>query len=405
MSLSIFDALRIATESLGEQIHVIPSPTTFFYNFVTRGQFKKNSGVNQTTFKAGRVEPTSSTDGWADVTLSNNVPTGGNCDTTFLDVDVGFDEATFAPRKVGLAGPIICRDRLTYAHNPMDFIKLYVRQLSNYVKRKVDLEFRNQTIKLGNKLVIRPGGLDSLFTGTTLPTIAPNSSLTFSWLADVAAYMIRDGAANAEQDVIEMGPDGPIFPLVLGLEQIPKLVQATSGQGTRTDFQYANMGKGPDSDLLAKMGATRVIGNFRVIPEAFPPRYDLVNGVLVERQAFESTAATHGNKSTVTSAYKNAQYEAAIIPHKLQFKADIVSPENAGLEFDAANYTGEWKFVTGGRELSSDGSTFDPLHDYARHYAKFIYAPEPIHTNYGWALFYKRDIYGNQNTAASTYVG
>jgi hypothetical protein len=402
---TIFEALRIATESLGDQIHTVPSPTTFFYNFVERGAFKKNAGITQTTFKAGRIEPDSSTSGWTDLSLSSNVITGAACDRTYSDVDVGFDELTYAPRALGLAGPVICRDRLTFAHNPMQFIKLYVRQLSNYVKRKFDLELRNQAIKLGTKVVMRPGGLDSAFTGTTLPTIAPNSVLTVDWLADVAAYLIREGAANADAETIELGPDGPVFPLVIGLEAIKTLTKLPSA--SRTDFNYADMGKGQDANTFKAIGATRVIGNFRLVPEAFPPRYDLVGGILVERQAFETLAdsATQGVKSTLTSAYKNAAFEGAIIPHKQQFKANIVSPETAGLEFEPSSYTGDWKFVTGGERIASNNNCFDPMHKFGRHYSEIMYAAEPIYTNYGMTLIFKRDAYGNQNTVAPGYVG
>lgn len=386
---TIFQGLRIATEHLGDEIHKVPSPETFFYNFVERGLFPKNKGVNMTTFKAGRVEPTSSTDGWADVTLSENALSAGGCDNTYLDVDVGFDEQTYAPRKLTLAGPTICRETLTYSHNPVQFIQShYIPSLSRYVKRKIDLELRNQSIKLGTKLVVRPGGLDSLFTGTTLPTIAPSSQLTLDWLDDVAAYMIRDGAASADQDVMEMGPDGPIFPIVIGLDMARKL--ATNVDANRLDYRSSDMGKGKDSELMKAIGATRVIRNFRIVPSTFPPRYDLVNGILVERQAFENTAATHGYKGTVTSAWKNAAFEAAIIPHKLQFKANVVSPDNAGLSFNPISYNGDWTFVTGGVNIAANNVCFDPMHNYARHFAQFVYGAEPIHTNYGWAIFFKR---------------
>lgn len=395
-----FDGLRVATEHLGDEIHHTPSPKTFFYNFVERGEFPKNKGVNMTTFSAGRVEPTDEAAGWSDVSLSANIVTGGACDSTYLGVDVGFDEATYKPRKLNLAGPTICREKLTYSHNPMAFIQgEYVPSLARYVKRKIDLELRNQAIMLGNKLVIRPGGFDSLFTGTTLPTIAPSSQLTLDWLDDVAMYMTRDGAANAEQEYVELGPDGPIFPIIMGPEMTRRL--ATNVPATRSDYQYADMGKGPQAELMKAMGATRVLRNFRIIPEMFPPRYDLVNGILTLRPTWENVSATHGVKSQLTSAYKNAAFEAAIIPHKQQFHANVVSPDNAGLEFDAMNYNGDWKFVTGGINIASDANCFDPMHDYGRHFARYVYAPEPIHTNYGWTIFFQR-CRGDQATVGCT---
>lgn len=421
MATTPFDSLRVATEHLGEELYRIPSPTTFFYNYIDRGTFVKNSGVTHTTFKAARVEPTSTSDGWSAITLNGTAGvspydgsgslldgSSGMCDNTFSSVDVGFDELTFSPRKLKLQGPVICRESLTFTHNPMQFMKLYVNQLANYVKRKIDLELRDQVIKLGTKLSIRPGALGNLNTGSTLTQIQPTSVLTFGWLSDIAAYMIRDGAANADGEVIEMGPDGPVFPLVIGIESIAKLVQSATGQGTRTDFQYADMGKGAMAETLRAAGATRTIGNFRLVPEAFPPRYTWAGSAFTQVEAFAANTPTRGSGTAVTAAYKNAPYEAAIIPHKRQFKAALVEPDNAGLEFDPTSYTGEWKFVTGGREIAASadvGGSFDPLHDYARHYARFVYAPEPIFTNFGWAIFFLRNQYDNQNTVAPIYVG
>lgn len=395
-----FDGLRIATEHLGDEIHHIASPDTFYYNFIDRGMFPKNSGVNMTTFLAGRVEPVLESGGWSDVSLSNNIVTGGACDSTYYGVDVGFDELTYAPRKLNLAGPTICREKLTYSHNPLAFIQgEYVPSLARYTKRKIDLELRSQVIKLGNKLVVRPGGFDSLFTGTTLPTIAPSSQLTLDWLDDVAAYMIRDGAANADEEIIQMGPDGPIFPIKMGVEMARRL--ATNVDATRNDYRYAFEGQGVNGELMKAIGAGRVLRNFRIIPDLFPPRYDLVNGILTLRETWENVSATHGVKSQLTAAYKNAAFEAAVIPHKKQFKANIVTPENAGLEFNTANYNGDWRFVTGGVNIASDANCFDPMHDYGRHFARFVYAPEPIHTNYGWTIFYKR-CPGDQSTVGCT---
>ncbi len=394
-----FNAIRIATEHLGDEIYGIPTPATPYFNFVERGAFPKNSGVTMTTFIAGRVEPDSKSAGWSAVALTNNgsglTPpniTGGVCADSFTAVPVGFDELTFAPRKLQLTGPSICRDTLTYAHNPAQFIEQhYVPSLAKYVKRKIDLEFRDQIIKFSNKLSISSGAFSNsgaLVTSTTNPTVKPTSQLTWDWLDGVAARMISDGAANSDGEVIELGPDGPVFPIFIGLEMLNRLT--TNVSAIRSDFNQASMGSGAMATALKAIGASRQIKNYRLAPVTHPPRFTWNNQILVEVEAFESVAATHGSKSTETSAWLNAEYEAAIIPHRRQFKASLVTPDTAGLPYDQTSWTGDWKFVTGGNQIVSGNICYDPLHKWGAHFAEFVYAPEPIHTNYGWVLFFKR---------------
>lgn len=384
-----FTGLRIATESLGLEIHASPSIATPYFNTQARGKFKQNTGVNQTTFIAGRVEPTSKSAGWSDVSLSNNVVTGGACSDSFTQVGVGFDEATYAPRKLQLQGPPLCRDTFTYSHNPTAFVQgHYVPRLAQYVKRKIDLEFRDQTIKLGNKMSIVSGSFDNVFTGTTLPTNAPYSQLTWDYLDDLAANLIRDGAADSDDGIIEVGPEGPVFEIRIGLEMLRRLF--TNIDATRIDYRHADMGKGNDARTLLPVGQSARVKNWRFTPVTHPPRYDYVGGILVEREAFEDVAATRGTKSTMTAAYKNAEFEAAIQVHPKQWSADVVMPQSAGLPYDESNWNGEWKFVTGGNQIVTGNICYDPLHKWGAHFAEYAYAPEPIHTNYSWSLFFSR---------------
>lgn len=396
----VFSAIRFATEHLGDEIHARPSIATPYYNTQARGPFAKNTGVTHTTFTYGRMEPTSKSAGWSDVSLANNVVTGGSCSDSFTQIGTGFDEATFAPRKLQLQSTPLCRDQFTYAHNPLGFIQEnYVPGLSKYVKRKIDLEFRDQTIKLGNKMSIVQNAFDYVFTSTTLPTNAPNSQLTWDWLDALTAERTRNGDFDEDHGVIEIGSEGPVSEIRIGLEMLKKLF--TNVDGTRIDYRNADMGKGDDARTLIPIGQTARVGNWRFTPVTHPPRYDYVGGILVEREAFEDVAATRGTKSVLTSAYKNAEFEAAVVPHPMGWKAAVVSPDNAGLDFDNTSYTGEWKWITGGDKLALNSACYDPLGKWGAHFAEYVYAPEPIHTDYLWTLFYSRCKNGQARTSCT----
>lgn len=388
----IFEALRAPTEHLGREIHFTPSPATPYYNMVPRGTFPKNSGVEMTTFVMGRVEPDSKSAGWSDVGASpnTNVNIGGAiCADNFTEVPVGFNELKFKPRKLQLKGPPLCKEQFTYAHMPETFVmEHYVPSLANYTKRKIDLEFRDQYIKMGNKVSVAAAGFAGSTTGvSTLPTVQPTNPLTWEWLDGLAARMIRDGASS-DGRVIEIGKFGPIFDIYIGLEALTRLF--TNVPAIYGGFQFADMGKGDNARTLLSVGESVVVKNWRFHPVTHPPRYDYVGGILVEAEAFETEAAGFGSESVETDAYNNADFEAAVIPNLRQWRADVVSPDNAGLDFDPTPWTGEWSFVTGGSRITVNAVCYDPLHKWGQHFSEYVYAPEPIHKNYGWTIFHLR---------------
>jgi hypothetical protein len=392
-----FEALSIATQYLGNELYRYPYTDTFFFNYITRGTFPKNKGVNMTTFTVGNSEPTDNDGGWTDVTLADNV-VATMCNQSYEDVAVGFDSTTYAPRRVSLAGPIVCRETLSFAHNPAQFFSQgYLPNLAHYAKRKLDLEFRYQAMKLGTKVPVTYGLPE--FTGSTQPTTVPSSQLTQDVLDVIAARLNRNGASSAGQMEIELGPDGPVYPLVIGQEMSMRIAQNVSS--FQTLLEYADMGKGENAITLKRMGASKRIKNFRHYVTLAPPRANFVNGIITEVDTWEMVAATEGTKAQFTTAYNNAQYEAAIVVHPEQFIAEWLQPDNAGLAFDPVSWMGDWKFVTGAKNITADYTCLDPLKDYGRHFAKLLYAPRPIFPSFGVTLWFRRCV-GDTLLAACT---
>lgn len=398
--LSPFEALRVATENLSDTIYRKASWFSIWLSYIKRGTFPKNSGVEMTTFQIGNSEPIANAEGWTDITLSQNALSSA-CDPTFTSVDVGYDEATYGPRKFGLKGPVICKDKLDFAHNPTQFITQYQREMTKRAKRTWEFEFRNQFVKLGKKAVT-DASMTTTEGVTTLPTTEPTSQLTWDYLDTLAINLIQDGATDADQDMIELGPDGPVFPLLIGLQAKQRLFTNISAK--RTDVNYAQMGKDDMNLLFRRIGATDVHKNFRMIPEVLPPRADFVDGILVERDTFEMVSASgEGTKAQLTSAWKNAEFEAAIQLHPDVFHAEMIQPDNAGLNWNPSNYMGEWQWVTGGTEISDGSACFDPLKKLGRHFAEFRYAPKPIFPNFGTTIWFKRCPNDISTTSGCTY--
>lgn len=384
---SPFDALRIATESLPDTIYRKASWFSVWYNYVQKGVFPKNTGANQSTFVIGNSEPVSNIEGWTDVTLSNNI-IATMCSSNYTDVDVGYNEVIYTPRRFGIAGPIICKETLGFAHNPVQFITQYIRELTKRAKRTWEFEYIQRYLTLASKAICKEGL--PIYQGVaTFPVVAADSQLTQSHLDVIAINLIQDGATDADQDLVEFGEDGPIFPLVVGLDAAQKLV-TNLGQ-RREDIRFAYQGKEEMGLLMKRVGATRVLRNFRVVPEVLPPRFTFDSHAgYVQVNTFEMIAASEGTVARITDEWKEALFEVAFVLHPEVFKAEMVAPEGAVLDWNSTNYMGEWIWKTGGREIASDPSCYDPLAKLGRHFAEFVYAPNPIFPNYGYAIMFSR---------------
>lgn len=381
-----FDALRIATENLPNDIYTKASWGSIWFNYIKRSVFPRNTGVNQTVFVIGNSEPTSNTETWNDLTLSSNV-INGVCANTYTDVDVGYNEVNYVPRQFGLRGPVICHDTLTYAHNPAQFIAQYIREMTKRARRSWEFQFRNMYMQLASKLIARPGS-DITAAGASFPLITPTSQLTWGILDTCAQSLMQIGASDADQEWIELGPDGPVFPLVIGATMKQRLF--TNVQSIRDDVRYAQMGMGDKNLLFRRIGATDVHKNFRLVPDLLPPRFSFTPGVGYSQVAtYEMVAASEGTVAHITSAYKNALYEGAIILHPMVMEAAMVQPFGAGLDWDPINYMGEWIWKTTADGPISDTYCYDPLGKRGRHFAEFTYAPKPIFPEYGITIIYR----------------
>jgi hypothetical protein len=384
-----FEALRIATENLPNTIYRKASQTNFWTGYVQSEQFPMNKGVNQTVFVVGNSEPYSNSEAWTDLSLSSNVITStGNvalCTPSYTDVDVGYNETTYAPRRFGLAGPVICRETLGFAHDPGTFLRQYQNELVKRAKRTWEFELRNRAIALYSKAIAGQGFNVDSGGSTTFANFAATSQLTMGMLDETAQYLIEAGATDADQEWVELGANGPIFPLVIGNLAAQRLI--TSVTSIRDDYRYADMGAGPNATLMKRLGASRLLRNFRIVPTVLPPRFNFTAGAYVQVATYESVASSEGTVSRVSDAYHNALYECAFVPHPMAFTKSVVRPDSAGLDWSPLNYMGEWVWLTGGQ--ISTNYCFDPMKNYGRHFANFMYAAKPVFPEFGVALMYK----------------
>lgn len=398
-----FDAFRQATEFLDEDLLRRAYYKSVWLNVIRRGEYMRGSGLNLRVFTLERSVPTSDNETWPKVAFASG--DASSCGTTWNDVNYGHTERSYAPEQFGLRGPILCKDDLIYDWNTDDFLEGYLNALMH--RSLASLENRYMAIY---SHFVDKNVTNSTFTKTngssgTLPTAGPDLSGMkeatcrldqIGHLENVALELIEEGATTPDSDGwINMGEDGPIFPLYIGIEASQQILRANAE--LRQDYRDADSGAGTAAALLKRIGATKVIGNFRHIPNLFPARFHWVptgsgNGHYQRVNTWVMPAKSKGNGGEINPQWRDAPFEAAYVLSPWVYQSNVIRPVNASnnLRWMPTDYFGEWQFVTGGTEIDPDVDCHDPLKKLGRHFAEYKHAPKPLFPKYGRMIIFRR---------------
>lgn len=383
-----FDALRVATEYIGTELHQRAIWRDIWLNVIPKKTYPKHVGKTLSTFVIERNEPAADVETWVGIDLVGSSDSNA-CAVTWNDTDVGHTETTFSPEQFGLRGPILCKDELIFSHNPEQFWESYMSGLTKRSRRSISNRLLYLYYINAHKSVARADYQRYAQTTLTLPE--STCELTQEMLDQTAIELMEDGATDPDSNGwITLGDQGPLFPLYIGLEASQKLVK--NNAEFRQDIRDAWSTMTQGSLLMLRLGATLALKNFRHIINLFPPRFTYAGGAYTRVNTFTRSAATKGFKYTISNAYRAATHEMAIVLHPLVIHEHVIEPQNsvAGMTWDPTNYFGEWQWVTGGREIMDDGTCYDPTKKYGRHFAEYKHAVEPIFPEYGRAIIFKR---------------
>lgn len=367
------------------------------YNLITRTDYPQGEGFTRSTFTLARSLPTNDEPEFEVIEASDNTAPGGLCATTYNEVPVGFQERTYRPEKFGWKGPVICSDQLIYAWQRARFIPAYVDAMGKNTIYTISRRYEAIYDHLVPKASAAP---DFEFTdiGTGFPGTSPNLTLdasncelTQEMLDTTAIELNSIGASEPPEsdDWFTLGPDGPIYPLMIGQQMSQRLL--LNNAELRQDYRDAFATKGEMNPVIMRMGATRVIKNFRHIVVVDPPRYNYVGGTFVRVATYTTESITQGTRPVFSPAYKAATHEGVRVLSPAVFIDETIQPVNAvgGLTWPAKNYLGQWMFVTGGNIISEE-HCFDPLEKLGRHFAEFHHAPRPVKPQYGRLIIFRR---------------
>lgn len=384
------NAFRTTTESIDQDIGRSPrlGRAMYWRNLVPKGTFVANQGVLRSTFTIKPTEPKDDPTLWTNVTLDGTTkqPTPA-CSTSYEDVAVDFYERTYGPKKRLLRGPVICREHLQYQHAIDEFITGYVDELGLYVARIWEFSLRSDIMNFGDWFVDHTKTVGP----NAIATVArPFEDLTQDMLEEVAADLINTGASVPDDRGYVMdGRAGPIFPLYIDMQDSAQLLRANTH--IRDDAHFASMGKDNEGNwaLWKALGAGRIIGNFRHVPTDIAPRFNYTaGGVLTPVSPFKDISTVGTDQVILTDAYINAGFHGAVVGLPSTMKAEVVTPQNGGLNFDPENYNGDWDFVTGGERICTPAE-YDPRHHKGRHFGEIVYAPRPGRIHDSKVIVYK----------------
>lgn len=390
---TVFDAFAVTTEHFRDEVYRRASFRDPWMNLIPSGIFTPHKGLTHTGFTILKQEPTNEERAGDAIALTTG-SNAGSCANTWQQVSLGYSQFQYSPVQLNWKGHVFCKDDAYFEHAPDEFLSAYVEEMAEYVRKDLNNHF---LYHYSRRVPIYPAvatfGEGTVNASATLTAAAATKELTQAMLDRLAVRLIYDRATNPDgRGFIEMGTSGPLFTLLIGMEASHTIKK--NNQEFRTDLRYGS----PDS-LLARLGAQESIKNFKHLPNPLPPRYTHDGTKYVRVATFVEAAGTKGVGTDVNPDYINpvtAPYEAAVVLSPYVMTSEKIAPSSqvGPVNFDPANYAGEWMWVTGNDALSEtdgDGCQSDPLHKRGRHYAQYRHALRPgSNVRSGALIMFKR---------------
>jgi len=414
-----FDILKSRSEDLGEQLYLRASWKDPWLTIVPKDTYPAGAGYVRTAFTIGRSEPTSEEEAWQAILPISEENPNGACNVTYNQAYTGFKENDYEPEMFGLVGPLVCQDDLVMHWRSADFWEKYFQALQKRNVRSLINRLANIYMNYVPKCFGHPdfgtvGYVDGdIATQPPAQTVDlttvlaaygeyPQCNIDQDILDETAGILMEEGADEPNTNGwITHGQDGPEFPLLIGHRASKDLLLLNSDLKAEFLSAYATLGAA--NPVIQRLGASRIIKNFRHIITRFPPRWqETLQGTLSRVPVWTmSTAAgdaTKGRVAVLNPDYRNpavAKYEGCIVLNPWVFTEEVLNPMNSapGLKLNPQNYFGEWDFITGNDALIGfDDCTgvADPKKKLGRHFAEYRHAAKPIFPMYGRLYIFAR---------------
>jgi len=387
---NIYDAFKVATEHLGDELYRRASFSSIWSNLIPRGEFPKHVGLTKSVFEMGNSYPTTDERTWDSYTLANG-SNAGACAYNFQDYTVGYDELTYSPTHFQMRGPLLCKDEMNFSHLAPQFLNGYVEELTKLVQVELDNKLMKEYYDKVPKAVMT-AAFPITAPGAGLTALPEASSdLTQEALDKAYVHLIHKRASNPDSNgFVSLDNGGPLFSLYLGMEASQAII--LNNAEFRDDLRQGSM----NSELFRRLGANTAIKGFRHLINPLPPRFTFSGGTYTRVNTFADVSGSKGTYQDINPSYldeASAPYEAAFVLSPDVMTWDWVRPDSqvGRTSWKPQSYMGDWQFITGDEACSTDGSGYDPFHKYGRHIAEMSGAAKPgSNRSAGLMIIYKR---------------
>ena len=320
---SAFDILRAKVEDLGPELYQRATYRSIWQTIVPRGEYPQGAGYVRSAFKIGRSEPGTDEEAWTQIQPLNTVGNVSGTDQgagnlTYNQVYVGHHEDTYMPEMFGLMGPLINQDDLTMYWHSEDFWQQFFEVMEKRNVRSIENRLGNIYRQYCYKASAQAnfGFVVGDWTTQPVPTAvdwstvlasqgAPQSELTQEMLDATADELIQEGAQDGDTNGwITMGEAGPEFPLYIGQWMSKRI--ALNNSELRSDYNASFMGREDLNPVLKRIGAKRVIQNFRHVVNPFPARWALLSNGQTVQYTSTGLNATTGKQFLATCSIAGA---------------------------------------------------------------------------------------------------
>lgn len=353
-----------------------------------RGEWEDEMGKILSNILFERTVPSADPTKWVDEVFSDGASNDA-CLPTPEILNWGQTSRPYQVQARNIQTPEFCVEDLRSDHEIAQMVNALMENLkwgTGYVWEDRD---QHEYIRLCDHKVTEVG--DSVFDldATTFDVNnPPTSDLTAGTLEQIYEALGLDGA-HVEDSIGKTSDTGqPVYELYTDAVTARNLIR--SDPDLKQMFEYAYMGSGAKSPLIATLGTPFAWDGYRFVNVAFPERYNQPGGpgnpyVRVYPYKDPALTATKGYKQDKNLAYQYAQYQISPVHIRSVFTQLVKRPISSigKFKFDPVKYTGDFQALNIADKNCNPRGTKMFLD------AIFASASEPGNTYLGYSIFHK----------------
>lgn len=320
--------------------------------------------------------------GWVNVAAENG--TTNNCLVTPGIVSPAQDSLTYGAQANAIQSADICFRDLYKAYDPDEQV---AQILENFVAESVDIvEYRDKLAffqNAGHCMIANETLTEDTTSTGTMPLTLP-TTLPIQGFLDIIAQRLKQDGAGRQAYARSNG--APVFPLICSSAAHRAIIKEDAS--IRSDFHFAEEGKGDAATLMKGWGVDREFGGYMHIIDDKMPRWNWTGSAWVQVPFYIAVTSTIGNQLIVNPAYTSAGYEDMFIWNKKVVKRLMPKPVSSfgsKTSADPVKWNGDVEWVNE-RNLDPNSVAYNPRKDIGKYLANFEFAYRPGLTQYGYVI-------------------